>query len=130
MIQKEPRVFSGANDVFFVIILLVISLLAWLMFRSEAVRTVKGCKIVVLSDPIQNFTLTEPTQKPFRVQGKIGSALIELNSANEYRIASSSCPNHVCINYGWTGNGSIVCVPNGIVVTANSRESEFDAIAR
>ncbi|MBQ2594674.1 MAG: NusG domain II-containing protein [Candidatus Riflebacteria bacterium] len=69
------------------------------------------------------------------IHGKIGDMLLEFDKEKGVRVASSTCPCQVCVNYGWTKNETLVCVPNAVLIQPISGENEstsnkFDAISR
>lgn len=52
----------------------------------------------------------------YKVEGYNGEVLIEVKN-NKLRVYKENSPLHICSNQGWTDNGSIVCLPNKIVIT-------------
>ncbi len=128
--EKVKKIFAGRLDVVFLLALGFISVVAWLLHQGEANTAPKTVSVRVFTEPEQFFRVSMPASRTLVVSGKLGPAEIQFSSAGEYRIASSTCPNHICVNYGWVKNGSLVCVPNGIVVVAEEKESRVDAVSR
>ena len=50
------------------------------------------------------------------VEGPLGKTQIEIKDHN-VRITESPCNNKLCIHQGWTQQGTIICLPNRIIVT-------------
>lgn len=128
--QKSPKVFSGKNDFLFLLFLLVVSGLAWFLHDSQKFSANKAFEVVVFSNPIKTTIFSNVSSESVVVKGLLGPATIEWNQAGDFRIASSTCPGKICVNYGWTSEGSIVCVPNGIVVKTLKSEDHVDAVSR
>lgn len=124
------KIFASYLDVAFLIVLLFISVLAWQLHKAEKNNIKKKVVIKVFNEPPQVFEVSLPASQTMLVRGKLGPAVIQFNVKGEYRIASSTCHNCICVNYGWVKNGSIVCVPNGIVVCAEEQENPVDAVTR
>ncbi|HEY9071225.1 MAG TPA: NusG domain II-containing protein [Candidatus Ozemobacteraceae bacterium] len=53
-----------------------------------------------------------------RIRGQLGEMEIETASDGSVRVVFSACPGQICVRQGWAHAGSsIVCVPNGVVLT-------------
>lgn len=50
------------------------------------------------------------------VDGPLGKTTVEIKD-NRVRIQDSPCHNKLCVRQGWIKKGSLVCLPNRIVVT-------------
>ncbi|TFG36159.1 MAG: NusG domain II-containing protein [Nitrospirales bacterium] len=50
------------------------------------------------------------------VEGLLGKTRIEIKY-HKVRITESPCNNKLCIHQGWTQRGTIICLPNRIIVT-------------
>lgn len=129
-VKKVREVFAGRLDKIFIVFLLIVSLLAWLEHLSQSRRLAKKAEIRVFTDPPLRQLVDLPIDRALKVNGRLGPAIIEFRSTGEYRIASSTCPQGICVNYGWSRHGSIICVPNGIVVSSQNSENQIDAITR
>ncbi len=69
------------------------------------------------------------------IHGKIGDMLLEFDKEKGVRVASSTCPCQVCVNYGWTKNETLVCVPNAVLIqpvfnNSKSSHDQVDAVSR
>ncbi len=128
--EKMRKIFAGRLDAAFLVGLAFISLLAWQLHKAEMNNTAKKVVVKVFSEPTQLYEVSLPASRTMRVAGRLGPAEIQFNADGEYRIASSTCPNGICVNYGWVKTGSVVCVPNGIVVCAEEKENTVDAVSR
>jgi hypothetical protein len=84
----------------------------------------------VFTKPPQEFYVDKISAGTLEVNGKLGPALLEFKANGQFRIASSTCPQHTCMHYGWSADASIICVPNGIVVGVTQRKDKIDAISR
>lgn len=61
----------------------------------------------------------------FTVHGPIGDTVIEIKNRS-VRVISSACPNKLCVHQGFIKKGSIICLPNRVVITIGV--SSVDAI--
>lgn len=61
----------------------------------------------------------------YKVKGLNGEVLIEVKE-NKLRVYKENSPLHICSKQGWTSSGSIVCLPNKIVITFT--DNNLDAI--
>lgn len=59
------------------------------------------------------------------VHGPIGDTVIEIKNSR-VRVISSACPNKLCVHQGFIKRGSIICLPNRVVITIGV--SSVDAI--
>jgi len=50
------------------------------------------------------------------VEGPLGKTQIEIKD-HRVRVTESPCKNKLCIRQGWTHHGTIICLPNRIIVT-------------
>ena len=101
----------------------------WLSWRSATSQTLMVV-IEVDGQMIERFPLSsiEPGQKR-RVLGPLGYSTIEAGE-NMVRMASSPCPDKVCVKMGLIGRPgeTIVCVPNRVVIRiAGMDELELDS---
>lgn len=60
----------------------------------------------------------------YKVEGFNGEVLIEVKE-NKLRVSKENSRLHICSNQGWMNSGSIVCLPNKIVI--NFENDELDA---
>ena len=68
----------------------------------------------------------------YEVPGPLGTSVVEVRGGRA-RMVSSPCPEHVCMGMGPARRpgDSIVCVPNGVVVTVlGAPAREADAVTR
>lgn len=74
------------------------------------------------------YSLSEA--QTIRVEGKIGSSLIEIKQGKA-RFIHSSCRNQFCVFHGWlsVAGDSTACLPNRISISLKAASSDYDAIA-
>jgi hypothetical protein len=74
------------------------------------------------------YTLTLDTDREITVQGTHGDAIVEIRNG-KVRMKEARCENHTCMKQGWITRGTIVCLPNSIVVVVGTGlKKEIDAI--
>ena len=61
----------------------------------------------------------------YKVNGYNGEVLIEVKN-NMLRVSDENSPLHICSKQGWMNTGSIVCLPNKIVINFDSEK--LDAV--
>ena len=66
--------------------------------------------------------------KIIEVSGPLGVTRIEVKKGR-VRILESPCPDKICMLQGWTERGSIICLPNRVVITVgDDLKDGIDAI--
>lgn len=91
------------------------------MVSKKAVISLRGKEV-------NRINLNKKVQR-FRVNG----CLIEI-AEGKVRVASSTCPNKICVSTGWINKPSqvIVCAPQRVVVKieGSSQASQVDAVSK
>jgi hypothetical protein len=100
-------------------LLLTVSL-AGLFFTKEALSQGSEIRIEVKGRPLYSLPLDK--DKQLIVDVPHGSLLVEIKD-RRVRVKEAPCPNQVCVRQGWISGGSIVCLPNGVVIFVGSPES-------
>ncbi len=79
---------------------------------------------------VKIITLVENESSSFKMQGKNGPFIVEVDSGR-IRISESACPDKFCVKRGWISSPgeSIICVPNEVVIYFDA-QSPVDAITR
>ena len=122
----------GKNDFIFfgVIIILLIGILVWFHFLHPT--NGDSVTITIDGDVYGVYSLEEEQEIPIpNKDGKISNIL--LISSGKAKMIEADCPDKLCMNQNsiYRNNENIVCLPNRIVVTVTSKESEeIDAIAK
>jgi hypothetical protein len=81
------------------------------------------------------YLLPIEENRTVKVTGPIGDNVIEIKNGRVH-IKEASCPNKLCVYQGWIDRGSIICLPNRVVVSiggVNQRQSSsgpYDAITK
>lgn len=99
-----------------------------IFFAREAMPHGNNVIVEVNGKPAYTYPLDTDTAVP--VQGPAGLTTIEVKD-QRVRVREAPCANRICQKEGWVSRGTIVCVPNRIVIivggTADS-EQHVDAI--
>jgi hypothetical protein len=107
-------------------LLLVISSVAGMFYTREALSQGAGVVIEVQGAPV--YTVSLDTDREIAVEGTHGPAVVEIRDG-KVRMKEARCDNHVCVKQGWIDRGTIICLPNSIVVIVGSgSKKEIDAI--
>lgn len=61
------------------------------------------------------------------VEGPLGKTEIEIKD-HKVRITESPCNNKLCIRQGWTRQGTIICLPNRIIVTIEDESHQSETV--
>jgi hypothetical protein len=128
--KPVPKVFTTKKDILFLLFLVFLSFFAWSAHYFSGSSSPTSYQIIIFTEPKQILTFKSVPEQPVKVEGKLGPAIIEWNQNGEFHIASSTCPLHLCTNYGWSKGPGIVCVPNGIVVKGLKKQEKYDAVSR
>lgn len=74
-----------------------------------------GNEVVIEVDgkPAYLYPLSE--DRTVTVESSRGKAVVEFRG-NRVRVSLATCANRICMKQGWISQGTIVCLPNHIVV--------------
>ncbi len=125
-----PPFFTRADLLLIGAILAVSLALVIVMFLAREPRN--GCYVVrVIGHTERDRRFENPPRETVTVIGPLGPTLVEWDSKGRFRIASSPCPNQICVGSGWTSfpNG-VCCVPNGVVVEYSPTHPGIDGVTR
>ena len=61
------------------------------------------------------------------VEGPMGKTQIEIKDHN-VRIMASPCNNKLCVHQGWTQQGTIICLPNRVIVTIEGKPRQSGTV--
>jgi hypothetical protein len=87
-----------------------------------------GTEVQIFVNNKLAYTLPLNVDRNIHVKGPIGTTIIEI-SRGLVRISDSPCNNKICIQHGWIRKGSVVCLPNRILVLIQSGSSGIDAVS-
>jgi len=76
----------------------------------------EGHAVVIEADNRPVYLLPLDKDRIVRVEGPLGKTIVEIKD-NRVRIQDSPCHNKLCVHQGWIKKGSLVCLPNRVVVT-------------
>ena len=122
----------GKNDFIFfgIIVILLIGILVWFYI----LRPTSGDSVTITIDGevYGIYSLEDEQEIPIpNKNGEISNIL--LISSGKAKMIEADCPDKLCMNQNsiYRNNENIVCLPNHVVVTITSKESdEIDAIAK
>jgi hypothetical protein len=61
------------------------------------------------------------------VEGPLGKTQIEIKD-HKVRITKSPCNNKLCVHQGWTQHGTIICLPNRVIVTIEDESHQSGTV--
>ncbi len=113
-------------------VLLIILSITSFFFVKELFPSSGFVKISVDNKTV--YTLPLNKDRIVTVKGSLGENLIEIKNGKAH-MKDAPCPKKLCIHQGWIDRGTIVCLPNKVVVTItgneqNNRALEYDAVTR
>ena len=108
------------SDIKLILIILIFSFLLLIFMNND-----KNNYAYVYYDNKEVLKIDLSINKNYIVEGFNGEVLIEVKDT-KLRVVKENSPLHICSNEGWKNTGSIVCLPNKIVITFDSEE--LDAI--
>lgn len=120
---------TTAADRFLFLILFLLSISGFFFVR-ELLPESRTVLIDVNGKTAYIFPLQE--NRTISVEGPHGRTIVEING-NRARIIDSPCPYKLCVKQGWIQKGSLVCLPNNVVITIRGPESDdrgIDAVTR
>ena len=87
-----------------------------------------GAQAVVTQNGRVLYTLPLDTDATVCVSGSYQNEITVQNG--EIRVSDTNCPNHTCEKQGAISRGSIVCAPNGMVITVTNAQEDVDAVTQ
>jgi hypothetical protein len=112
---------TGADRILF--LLLISVSLAGIFFIKDIMPQSRSVLVEVNGKPV--YTLPLDKNRILSVEGPAGNTTIEIKD-HAVRITDSPCSNKLCIKQGWIHSGSIVCLPNRVVVTVGNKDRQKD----
>ncbi len=108
------------SDIKLILIIFLFSFLIYIIFNSN-----NSSKAYVYFNNDKILTIDLNKNEIYSVMGLNGEVQIEVKN-NKLRVIKEESPLHLCSSEGFKNKGSIVCLPNKIVITFDS--DELDAI--
>jgi len=94
--------------------LLMLASLSGMFLIHQVVSQGQNVRIEMDGKPV--YILPIDRNNAVSVEGPLGKTQIEIKD-HKVRITESPCNNKLCIHQGWTQQGTIICLPNRIIVT-------------
>jgi hypothetical protein len=91
----------------------------------QVVSQEQTVRIEVDGKPV--YILPTDSNNAVSVDGPIGKTRIEIKD-HKVRITESPCNNKLCIRQGWTQQGTIICLPNRIIVTIEDEPQQSGSV--
>ncbi|NWF97386.1 MAG: NusG domain II-containing protein [Nitrospirae bacterium] len=88
--------------------------------------------IHIYSEGKEVYILSLNENNQVNIKGRLGITTIEIKD-KKVRFISSPCKNKLCIKQGWKDSGSIICLPNNVIVSIGEYRKggiEIDAITK
>ena len=130
---KPSNIFSMTTflDKLLFVLLIIFSVTSF-FFVKELFPSSGFVKISV--DNKTGYTLPLNKDCIVTVKGSLGENLIEIKNGKVH-MKDAPCPKKLCIHQGWIDRGTIICLPNKVVVTVggneqNNRASGYDAVSK
>lgn len=108
------------SDIKLILIILIFSFLVYIVFNSN-----NSSKAYVYFNNDKVLTIDLNKNGIYSVTGLNGEVQIEVKS-KKLRVIKEESPLHLCSSEGFKNKGSIVCLPNKIVITFDNEE--LDAV--
>ncbi len=97
-------------DYIFISIILVISIILFILLNNNS----SNYAYVYYDNNLVN-TIPLNINKEYEVDGYNGKVILEVSN-NKLRVKEEISPLHICSKQGWMNRGTIVCLPNKIVI--------------
>lgn len=122
--KKAIRNTTIADRILF--LLLIIASFAGLVYTREAFSLGSDVLVEVNGKPAYTLSLDADTE--ISIEGTHGRTFLEIKDS-KLRMKEADCANQICVKQGWMSKGTIVCLPNHIVVIVGSgTKKDLDAI--
>jgi hypothetical protein len=100
--------------------LLILLSLSGIIFIKQVIPASRTVSIEVDGRPVYILPIDKNTI--VSVDGPEGKTFVEIKD-RAVRITESPCRNKLCVHQGWIKKGSIVCLPNRVIVTTGNQEN-------
>lgn len=122
---KETLRYTTIYDWILFVVLLSLSFSGLLLARTVSPST---NTVVIEVERKTLYRLLLEEDRIVDLQGPMGITRVEIKN-RMVRVVESPCPNKLCIRQGWTSHGTIICLPNRVVVTiGEDTRKDIDAI--
>ena len=122
--KKAIRNTTIADRILF--LLLIIASIAGLVYTREAFSLGSDVVVEVNGKPLYTLCLDADTE--ISIEGTHGRTVLEIKNG-KVRMKEADCGNQTCIKQGWISKGTIVCLPNQIVIIVGSGiKKDLDAV--
>jgi hypothetical protein len=121
---KGPLKSTTVADKILLSVLLLLSF-SGIIFVKEVLS--KGRTVLIEVDSRPVYVLPVDKDRTVSVEGPLGKTVVEIRN-HKVRVTESPCHNKLCIKQGWIESGSIICLPNRVVVIIGNHEDESDKI--
>lgn len=122
--KKALRNTTIADRILF--LLLIIASVAGLVYTREAFSL--GSDVIVEVNGKPAYTLSVDADTEISIEGTHGRTVLEIKD-RRVRMKEADCANQTCVKQGWMSKGTIVCLPNHIVIIVGSgTKKDLDAI--
>lgn len=88
--------------------------------------------VLIYVDGKPAYILPLDEDSTISVEGSEGNTIVEIRG-NRVHIIDSPCRNKLCVRQGWIKIGSVVCLPNNVIVTIRGHDDNnrgIDAVTR
>ena len=108
---------TSADRILFLLLLLLS--FSGIFFVKEVRPGGRSVQIEVNGRPA--YILPLDKDRSVSVEGPLGKTLIEIKN-QRVRVTDSPCRNKLCIQQGWVRSGTIICLPNRVVITVGDHD--------
>ena len=98
------------------VLLLICIFLSFYSFVYVREAIPKGTEVRIEVDGRLKYTFPLNKDRTVEFSGVMGMTTVEIKGG-KVRMKEAPCPNRVCIHQGWIESGSIICLPNKVIVT-------------
>lgn len=119
-----------AGDVILLAALIVISVFGFISVKE---LFPEGTDVIIEVEGRTVYRLSLNEDAAVSVKGIIGHTMVEIKDGKVH-VKDSPCQNKLCVEHGWITRGSIICLPNRVVVSIKTsgkektRHKDIDAI--
>ena len=123
----KTDIFKGIKPLDFVILIIFLAVIG-ISIRFAATDKSKKSVVIIQSDT-EKFVYPLDENLETEINGKIGTSKIVIKDNCAY-FEDSCCPNKTCVEKKISKNGQwSACLPNGIILTIEEKNSDMDAVS-
>lgn len=122
-LEKKRYKLAKKQDVFIILGIIVMALGFWIYSQFSGGGQNLYVDVFYFNQRIDRISLT-PNNEGTYTYDQHPAFVVQVNANGTVQVASSDCPDQICVNGGAIGNTEsfLACVPNGFLISIHAEE--------